>query len=196
MQILELTVDEASKRLSGLVRLLHDCVESGASVGFLPPLQPGEAEAYWASVADCLAEGSRVLLAALDGDLLVGCVQLDYATRPNASHRAEVMKLMVHTSARNRGIGRALMKRAAAVAARSGRTLLVLDTRSGDPSESLYTRLGYTTAGVIPRYAAAPLGSSTPPRSCISICPRPPQSCRAPASEIHVCKFCQPQQTL
>jgi ribosomal protein S18 acetylase RimI-like enzyme len=158
MQIFELTVNEASKRLNGLVALLRDCVESGASVGFLAPLQPGEAEAYWASVADCLAEGSRVLLAALDGDLLVGCVQLDYATRPNASHRAEVMKLMVHTSARNRGIGRALMKQAAAVAARSGRTLLVLDTRSGDPSESLYTRLGYTTAGVIPGYARSASG--------------------------------------
>jgi acetyltransferase len=156
MQIFELTVNDASKRLSELVALLHDCVESGASV--LPPLQPGEAEAYWASVAEALAEGSRVLLAALDGDLLVGCVQLDYATRPNASHRAEVMKLMVHTSARNRGIGRALMEQAAAAAARSGRTLLVLDTRSGDPSESLYTRLGYTTAGVIPGYARSASG--------------------------------------
>lgn len=39
-----------------------------------------------------------------------------------------------------------------------GRTLLVLDTRSGDPSESLYTLLGYTTAGVIPGYARSASG--------------------------------------
>jgi hypothetical protein len=50
------------------------------------------------------------------------------------------------------------MEQAAAAAARSGRTLLVLDTRSGDPSESLYTRLGYTTAGVIPGYARSASG--------------------------------------
>ena len=144
MQIFELTVNEASKRLSGLVALLRDCVESGASVGFLPPLQPGEAEAYWASVADCVAEGSRVLLAALDGDLLVGCVQLDYATRPNASHRAEVMKLMVHTSARNRGIGRALMKQAAAVAARARAALSSCWTRDPAIHPSRFTRVSGT----------------------------------------------------
>jgi acetyltransferase len=33
------------------------------------------------------------------------------------------------------------------------RTLLVLDTRQGDPSERLYQKCGYTRAGVIPRYA-------------------------------------------
>jgi hypothetical protein len=39
------------------------------------------------------------------------------------------------------------------------RTLLVLDTRSGDPSELLYQKLGYTRAGVIPRYARSASGA-------------------------------------
>ncbi len=36
----------------------------------------------------------------------------------------------------------------------------MLDTRRGDDSERLYTRLGYETAGVIPRYAASPSGDA------------------------------------
>lgn len=38
---------------------------------------------------------------------------------------------------------------------RAGRTLLVLDTRAGDPSNALSRALGYHEAGRIPRYARA-----------------------------------------
>ena len=41
----------------------------------------------------------------------------------------------------------------------AGRTLLVLDTRRGDSAEQLYLNLGYTAAGVIPRYARSASGS-------------------------------------
>jgi hypothetical protein len=34
-----------------------------------------------------------------------------------------------------------------------GRSLLTLDTRTGDGAEHLYASLGYETAGVIPGYA-------------------------------------------
>jgi GNAT superfamily N-acetyltransferase len=133
--------------------LLQDAVDSGASVGFLPPLADGEAAAYWVEVVEALAGGSRILLsAAIDGHV-VGAVQLDLARKPNARHRAEVMKLMVHRNARRRGIGQALMLAAEAEARSLGRTLLVLDTRRGDPSEVLYEKLGYQRAGVIPDYA-------------------------------------------
>ena len=78
---------------------------------------------------------------------------------PNAKHRAEVMKLMVHRRARGQGIGRALMLGLEEEARRVGRTLLVLDTRAGDAAERLYARLGYTRVGVIPRYARSASGS-------------------------------------
>jgi hypothetical protein len=45
------------------------------------------------------------------------------------------------------------MEAVEAEARRAGRTLLVLDTRRGDPSERLYLSRGYTPAGIIPRYA-------------------------------------------
>ena len=50
------------------------------------------------------------------------------------------------------------MLRAAEDAARqAGKSLLVLDTASGD-AERLYVRMGWTLAGVIPDYALWPTG--------------------------------------
>ena len=137
-----------------LVALLQDVVDGGASVGFLPPLDAEDAAAYWDSVAAALeAGGRRLWIARADGGGIVGTVQLDLAGQANGRHRAEVIRLMVVSSARRRGIGRALMEAAEAEARTLGRTTLVLDTRQGDPSEALYRGMGWQPAGAIPRYA-------------------------------------------
>jgi ribosomal protein S18 acetylase RimI-like enzyme len=136
-----------------LVSILQDSVDSGASVGFLPPLHEAEAAAYWDTVAAAVSDGTRVLLVARSGGEVVGTAQLDLATRANARHRAEVMKVMVHRQARRRGVGRHLMLALEAHARRLGRTTLVLDTRQGDPSERLYREVGWCFAGAIPSYA-------------------------------------------
>lgn len=136
-----------------LSTLLKDVVDDGASVGFLPPLSVEEAGTYWDGVAAALAGGNRRLWIARAGDGIVGTVQLDLEPRANGRHRAEVTKLMVLTSSRRRGIGRALMQAAEEEARRLGRTTLFLDTRLGDPSERLYRSLGWTFAGSIPEYA-------------------------------------------
>jgi len=155
--------EQAARERPGLVALLTDAVDSGASVGFLPPLAPAEGEAYWRGVIEAVREGSCVLLGAREADgTLVGTAQLLLATRPNGSHRAEVAKVIVHTKARRGGIGRALMLALEERARRLGRTTLVLDTRRGDPSEQLYTSVGYALAGVIPRYARSADGALDP----------------------------------
>lgn len=136
-----------------LVKLLQDSVNGGASVGFLPPLKVAEARKYWQEVRDAINAGHRVLLVAEIKKRVVGSVQLDLATKPNALHRAEVIKLLVLTEARRRGIGRALMQAAEQAALARHRTLLVLDTRRGDPAEKLYRRLGWAVTGIVPRYA-------------------------------------------
>lgn len=51
-----------------------------------------------------------------------------------------------------------LMERAEVEACRENKTLLVLDTVTGDDAERLYERLGWTKVGVIPRYALYPDG--------------------------------------
>ena len=75
---------------------------------------------------------------------------------PNQPHRAEVRKLLVHPDFRRQGIARHLMREAEAHAVRIGRSLLTLDTRTGDSAEPLYTSLGYVTVGQIPHFSRDP----------------------------------------
>ncbi|OIB02491.1 GCN5 family acetyltransferase [Paenibacillus sp. LC231] len=137
-----------------LTELLIRVVEDGASVGFLPPLSYDEASAYW---EDVLGPGVTLWVAVQDGQA-IGTVQLQCAMKANGRHRAEVAKLMVDPASRRGGIGRALMLHLEPKAKAEGRTLLVLDTREGDPSNKLYQSLGYIQAGVIPDYAISSNG--------------------------------------
>src|SRR5438128_10023178 len=95
-----MTAAPAQASLAELVQLLQDAVDSVASVGFLPPLSENVARVYWQGTIDAVARGTCLLLVARQGDSVVGTVQLALATQPNAQHRAEVQKLMVHTRAR------------------------------------------------------------------------------------------------
>ena len=142
-----------------LVSLLQATVDDGASIGFLPPVSVDEASAYWMGVEEALRSPYRILLVALQGDQVVGSVQLDLVAKPNGAHRAEVMKLMVLPALRRQGIARALMLALEAQAQAAGRTTLVLDTRQGDSSELLYRSLGYTCIGVIPQYCCSANGN-------------------------------------
>jgi GNAT superfamily N-acetyltransferase len=139
-----------------LSEILIDCVEHGASVGFLAPLDPAASDAYWRRIERAVAEARCVMLvAALADGAVVGTVQLDIDTPPNQPHRATVNKLLVHSAARRRGVGEALMAGVERAALEAGRWLLTLDTATPD-AERLYQRLGWTPAGVIPRYAFNP----------------------------------------
>jgi ribosomal protein S18 acetylase RimI-like enzyme len=158
-EIRALSPDQLDEHAASFAVLLQDAVDSGASVGFVPPLGDEEARAYWAGVRSAVTTGNRVLLAAVEQGGVLGAVQLDFPAKPNAGHRAEVMKLMVHRGARRRGIGRALMLALEDAARRARRSLLVLDTRVGDSAEQLYLGLGYLRAGVIPRYALSAAGT-------------------------------------
>jgi GNAT superfamily N-acetyltransferase len=145
--------------LAQLTDLLVTVVNDGAAMGFVPPLDAAIAEAYWRDLADHdLGPACILLLAEQDGAIL-GTSQLHLATKHNGLHRAEVAKVMVHPSARRRGIARSLLAHLDDVARREHRTLLVLDTREGDPSNALYQLAGYAEAGRIPRFARSADGS-------------------------------------
>ena len=153
-----LDVNGARRHRDALAAVLVDCVEGGASVSFMAPFTHDEARAFFESIEPDIAVGARVLLAALLEDKVVGTVQVAAAWPPNQPHRADVVKLLVRRSARNRGIGRLLMQQAEAEARAQGWTLLVLDTVTGDPAESLYERMDWTKVGVIPNFALYPDG--------------------------------------
>jgi ribosomal protein S18 acetylase RimI-like enzyme len=146
--------------LDMLADLLRAVVYDGAGVSFVVPFSIEDARTFWAAqVLPGVRAGMRRVLVARSGGRIVGTVQIDLAVPPNQRHRAEVVKLLVHPSARRQGIARALMVALEAVAQAEGRTLLTLDTWTGRAAEQLYQSLGYTTVGVIPRYAR---GSLTP----------------------------------
>jgi GNAT superfamily N-acetyltransferase len=149
------TVNDA--QLQGLAELLIDCVEGGASVSFMHPLPLQKALDFWRRVADGVARGERALLVAEDADGTAGTVQLIFGQPENQPHRADVSKMLVHRRARRRGLGEALLRAAEQVARECGKSLLVLDTASGD-AERLYARLDWQRCGVIPRYALLPRG--------------------------------------
>ncbi|MFC0407285.1 GNAT family N-acetyltransferase [Roseomonas elaeocarpi] len=147
--------------LRALAGILRACVEAGASVGFLLPFPEAAAEAFWQNLRPAFQTGHRRLLVAEDArnGAILGTVQLVLDTPANGRHRAEIAKLLVHPQARRRGIARALMRAAEAMARREGRTLLVLDTRTGDAAEPLYRALGFQVTGVVPRYARGTHGA-------------------------------------
>jgi ribosomal protein S18 acetylase RimI-like enzyme len=158
MEIFELDHAGAERELEALSEILHACVQAGASVNFVLPFPLDEARAFWRRVLGMMQARSRRLLVARRDGRIVGTVQLDIATPPNQPHRAEVTKLLVHPDARRLGIARALMLAVEALARREGRSLLTLDTRTGDSAEPLYRDLGFVQVGMVPGYSIAPEG--------------------------------------
>lgn len=143
---------------SQFVPLLQNVVDDGASIGFIAPLSVAEAETYWQGVSGPLQQGVKVMYVAKIDERIVGAVQLALEPRANGRHRAEVQKLMVHTDARGKGIGRKLMAAVEAAAQAHNRSLIVLDTVRGGVAEGLYLSMGYLRAGIIPRYALSSAG--------------------------------------
>lgn len=152
-----ISADDLADHIRAFGELLHDCVHDGASIGFVLPHDIAESEAFWRyKVLPAAQGGGLVLLVARAAGRIVGTVQLDHDTMPNQPHRAEVRKLLVHPDFRRRGIARMLMAEIERQARQLQRSLLTLDTRTGDSAEPLYAALGFETAGVIPGYCLDP----------------------------------------
>lgn len=154
--------------LHALADLLSDAVNSGSAVSFLAPLSHDVAQAWWRKTIEGADPRTIFLAARMDGEggdevagefggeiagKIIGTVQLHASWAPNQPHRADVAKLIVHRRARGKGIGKMLMEAVELAAAEVGYTLLVLDTRRWCEAESLYRKLGWTEAGVIPNFA-------------------------------------------
>lgn len=148
-----LTADEATARLSELADLLVDAVANGASVNFLAGFRHDEGVAFWRGQVPAIRDGGRALLVAEAAGRIVGTVVVTHAPQPNAPHRAEIGKMLVHSSLRRRGLGARLLGAAEDYARRVGRTLLLLDTEAGSAGERLYRRCGWSPFGVVPNHS-------------------------------------------
>ena len=162
IEIVTLDLDDYRRAIPDLVALTLDAVAGGAAINFLADTPPDQVAAWWEARAGAVASGlTTPFLARLDG-ATVGCTLLVRSGNPNSPHRAEIGKVIVHRSARRRGIARALMLAAETRARADGRWLLVLDTYSGSAADALYRSLGWHETGIVPNYAFDTSGRPEP----------------------------------
>jgi GNAT superfamily N-acetyltransferase len=149
-------VDE--RMLAQLAEVTKDCVDAGASIGFMQPFTGAQAITFWREVAGDVAAGRRLLLVAEDDGGVCGTVQLIVDMPDNQPHRADLAKMQVHRRARRNGLGAALLRAAEQAARECGKTLLVLDAVTDGDAARLYAKLGWVRVGDIPNYALFPQG--------------------------------------
>src|SRR4051794_566824 len=99
-----LDIVEATARLGELADILVDAVAHGSSVNFMAGFSHDEARAFWSGQLPGIANGEKILFAGDDGRTLVGTVILMFAPQPNGPHRAEIGKMLVHSSLQRQGL--------------------------------------------------------------------------------------------
>lgn len=154
--IRRLKAEEFLTDVDKLADLLVDAVADGASIGFVTPFDHQAASAWWRARATAVADGSLAVWTAAGADGVQATISLALTEKPNARHRAEISKLIVHRKARGQGLARALLATAQAAAGAHGVTLLLLDTQTGSAAEHLYLSEGWTRFGIVPDYAETP----------------------------------------
>ncbi|MHA7135467.1 GNAT family N-acetyltransferase [Oerskovia turbata] len=143
--------------LSSLADVLIDCVEGGASVGWVDAPSTTTATAWWSAfLAD---PDHRTWVGRDDAGRIVATASLVLTPQANGAHRAEVVKLLVHRQARGAGFAPGLVATIERFARDAGLTLLTLDTETGSLAESLYRRWGWTEVGVVPGFARSTGGA-------------------------------------
>ena len=155
------TLSNTPETVDQLTDVLISTVAAGGSVGFMHPVSPAQAQAFWQAALSEADAGNRVIFGAWDGQCLLGTVTLLVTMPPNQPHRAEIAKMMTHPQARQRGIATRLIQAAEAEAAARGKTLLVLDTAADEGAGPFYEKLGYSLSGEIPEFALKPHGGLT-----------------------------------
>jgi GNAT superfamily N-acetyltransferase len=141
--------------IPGLAELIVDAIEGGASVNFLAGVTAAETVGWWRARLPQVADGTITAFVATDpgSGRVVGSTLLVRSRNPNSPHRAEIAKVIVHRTARRRGLGRALMEAAEAAAMAEGRWLLILDTEAGSAADTFYRSLGWQVLGTMPNHA-------------------------------------------
>lgn len=161
-QLRKVNAESFAHYRQGLIALLLDAVQHGASVGFLACLDEAQAQVYFDHVKSGLEKGSQLLWVVVQDEQVLASVQLGLCQKANGLNRAEVQKLLVLENARRRGLGQQLMAALEHSAGQHKRGLLYLDTEAGSAAELFYRGLGYSKAGEIPDYACGPDGLYKP----------------------------------
>ncbi|KAJ7153058.1 acetyltransferase [Mycena crocata] len=139
------------------------CIETDHTIAtFTPPLNREVIIDWWKERVVDAAKGSRIIFMSFAEDeegrqALAGYVILFRPLTETGPFRGSVEKLLVSPKFRRRGIARQLMEKLEEEAKLRGQTLLALDTETGSPAETVYSKLGYIQLGIIPKYGVSPV---------------------------------------
>ncbi|RYP69620.1 hypothetical protein DL769_005240 [Monosporascus sp. CRB-8-3] len=156
------SLEHLRKFLPSLRTLLQLCVNqdpASSSIGFRAPLSGEAADEFWLATATKLTETPRVLHCfVLTADPAAADVLAtgSIVTIPKVTHRhrAEIVKLLVHPSARRKGVATAMMHHLESFAKNSlGKEVLTLDTATTTPARAFYNNIGWKEWGTCPEYA-------------------------------------------
>jgi ribosomal protein S18 acetylase RimI-like enzyme len=171
--IRQLTGEEVVTNAAGLGEILFDIVQACHCVGFLNTLTLEEATQYWVEFAKRVEKGEIITLGCFAGPqtvtingsndgnrVIVGTVSLEIKLPQNQPHRANIVKLQVHTQHRGKGLAKKLMLEIEHVAKHTcNRSLVLLNTKASSDAAKMYATMGYVKYGEIPGYAMFPDGS-------------------------------------
>ena len=158
IHVLNSSTEELEEFSFPFAQLLSDAVEQGASVGYLAGTSIETYEEFWEQELREVHYGRAKILYATKENEIVGVVELAFAPKQTAQHRAEVRKLLVRSDMQGQGIASKLMHYLELEARMSGKSLLVLDTEADSDADYLYPKLGWSVTGTVPDYAASPDG--------------------------------------
>ncbi len=114
-----------------------------------------EPTAQWENVLHAPARASRALLliAEMDSQIVGWCRVFPYSLGSKSRHVADI-GIGVSKTVRRRGIGRALMRQAIALAKQMGYEKLMLDVYASNLAAlGLFTESGFQTCGTLTRHA-------------------------------------------
>jgi acetyltransferase len=157
-EIRRLAAAEVLERQKEFADLLDDAVTVGGTVGFLLPMSEDKLERYWGGVARDMEAGERELLAAIEHGKVIGALQIAYEKAESVRHRADLQKLIVHSSDHRRGVARALLVDALERMPALGLMMYTITTFKDGAAEALVRSLMFTRYGMMPHYGLTPDG--------------------------------------
>lgn len=143
------TRDVDPDRRQALIDCWVDVSNAGGAAGFpFPPIDQRDAAPALDAILGNLAPQTCRILMALDGDDLVGWLNIRRDAFALIAHWGTLHHVQTRTDRRGQGIGVALMKKAHAVARdQMGLEQLHLAARAGVGLETFYERLGWKEIG-------------------------------------------------
>lgn len=136
-----------------LGEMLAASVADDGILGYAAELTPGERKGFVDSLAREVAHGSCHVLLGEDAEGAAAMCVMKTNSMPNCRHIAEVSKAYLRPRVRGTGAVYYLAEAVSAQAAKLGVELLTIDVREDSKAHQVWSKIGFTTFGILDDYA-------------------------------------------